>query len=127
MFIFKPKLTGKTVDGGTKDVEIKVPLKYLSNNCRTFETNLILTLSGKCVSFNDAKTSVFAITDTKLNVLVVTLSTQDNANLPQLISGSKRTVNLNKYQSKVTVQVRDPYLDFLIQVLINWSKFSGRK
>ena len=25
------KITGKTADGGTKDVEIMVPLKYLSN------------------------------------------------------------------------------------------------
>ena len=27
-FIFK-KITGKAVDGGTKDVEVMVPLKYL--------------------------------------------------------------------------------------------------
>ena len=30
-FKFKQKITGKTADGGAKDVEIMVPLKYLSN------------------------------------------------------------------------------------------------
>ena len=30
-FICKQKRTSKTVDGGTKDVEIMVPLRYLSN------------------------------------------------------------------------------------------------
>ena len=40
----------------------------------------------------------FAITDTKRNVRVATLSTQDNAKLlQQLKSGFKRTINWNKY------------------------------
>ena len=50
------KLTGKTVTVGTKDVEIVVPLKYLSSFWRTLEMvlinceiNLILTWSSKCV------------------------------------------------------------------------------
>ena len=47
----------------------------------------------------------FTITDTKLYVPVVALSTQDNAKLLQrLKSGFKRTINWSKYQSKVTVQ-----------------------
>ena len=29
LFVFKQKMTGKTVAGGTKDVETMVPLKYL--------------------------------------------------------------------------------------------------
>ena len=38
--------------------------------------------------------SKFAITDTKLYVPVVALSTQDNAKLPeQVINGFKRTIN----------------------------------
>ena len=50
-------------------------------NC---EINLILTWSEKCVLSNDTKTTIFAITDTKLYVPVVrTLSTQDNAKLLQ--------------------------------------------
>ena len=46
----------------------------------------------------------FAITDTKLYVPVVTLSTQDNAKLlHQLKSGFKRTTNWNKF-NQVTKQ-----------------------
>ena len=53
------------------------------------------------------------ITDTKLHVPVVTLSTQENAKLlQQLKSRFKRTINWNKYQSKVTtVQGPNRYLD----------------
>ena len=51
-FKFKVKITGNTPnDGNTKDVEIIVPLKYLSNFWRTlemprinYEVELILTL-----------------------------------------------------------------------------------
>ena len=57
-------------------------------NC---EINLILTWSDKCVLSNDTKATTFAITDTKLYVPVVTLSTQDNKKLLQrLRSGSKK-------------------------------------
>ena len=34
--------------------------------------------------------------------------------LQQLKSGFKRTINWNKYQSKVSIQALNPYLDFLI-------------
>ena len=57
----------------------------------------------------------FKITDTKLYVLVVTFSTQNNVKLlKQLESGFKRTINWNKYQFKTTNQVQNRYLDFLI-------------
>ena len=36
-FNFKAKITGQTGDDGTKNVEILVPLKYLSNFWRTLE------------------------------------------------------------------------------------------
>ena len=56
----------------------------------------------------------FKITDTKLFVPVITLSTQDNAKLLQKIeSGFKRTINWNKYQSKKN-QAQNRYLDFSI-------------
>ena len=43
-------------------------------------------------------TGTFAITDTKLYALVVTLSTEDNAKLLKLLaSGLKQTINWNKY------------------------------
>ena len=56
LFSSKVKVTGKTPnDGNTKDVEIIVPLKYLSNFWRTLEmplinceVNLILTWSKDC-------------------------------------------------------------------------------
>ena len=46
-----------------------------------------------------------ATTDTKLYVLVVTFSNQDNEKLlEQLKSGFKRTINWNKYKSKITTR-----------------------
>ena len=83
-----------------------MPLKYLSNLWRTLEiplinceVNLILTWSSTCVITNSTGAGRFAITDTKLYVPVVTLSTQDNAKLlQQLKSGFKRTINCNKHQ-----------------------------
>ena len=67
---------------GTKDVEIMVPLKYLSNSWRTFgvplincEINLILISSEKCTLSNDKKAASLSITDTKLYVPIVTFAT----------------------------------------------------
>ena len=65
-----------------------------------FEINLILTWATNCVivSSNIAnQNATFAITDTKLHVPVVTLSTEENAKLlQQLKSGFKRVTNWNK-------------------------------
>ena len=106
LFKSKVKITGKTPDdGNTKNVEITVPLKYLSNFWRTLEMQLInsevnhiLTWSSACVITSSTGSRRFAITDTKHFVPVVTLSNQDNAKLlQQLKSGFKRTINLNKY------------------------------
>ena len=103
-FKSKIKITGKTpADGNTKDVEIMVPLKYLSNFWRTlemplinYEVNLILTWSKDCVIANSTGEGKYKVTDTKLYVRVVTLSTQDNVKLlQQLKSGFKRTINWN--------------------------------
>ena len=72
--------------GNTKDVEMIVPLKYFSNFWRTLEmllinceVNLILTWSLTCVISSANGETKFKITETKLYVPVVTLSTQDNA------------------------------------------------
>ena len=83
------KITGKTPPAGNaKDVEIVVPLKYLSDFWKTLEmslinceANLILTWSPTCVISSATGETKFKITETKLYVLVVTLSTQDNAKL----------------------------------------------
>ena len=59
--------------------------------------------------------ATFSVTDTKLYVPVVTLSTQDNAKLlEQLKSGFKRTINWNKYQGKVSTERVNHYLYYLI-------------
>ena len=94
-FKFKVKITGKTGNGGTKDVEIMVPLKYLSKFWRTLETplincevNVILTWSSSCIliaTVNPNQNATFAITDTKLYVPVVTLSTQEDTKIPSTI------------------------------------------
>ena len=98
----KIKLTGKTPNSNNeKDVEIMVPLKYLSNFWRTLEmplinceVNVILTWSPTCVITNSNGAGTFAITDTKLYVSVVTISTQENTNfLQQLKSHFKRVIN----------------------------------
>ena len=55
------------------------------------------------------------ITDTKLCAPIETLSTQDNTKLlKQLKSAFKRTINWNKYQSKVSSEKQNQYLNFLI-------------
>ena len=57
----------------------------------------------------------FAITDTNLDVPVVTLSTQDNAKLMQQLKTSfKKTTNKNKYHSKLEPYTRKPHLDCVI-------------
>ena len=94
-FNFKVKFTGQTGNNGRKDVEIMVPLKYLSNVWRTLEmplinceVNLILTWSSTCVITNSGGAGTFTITDTKLYVPVVTLSAQENTKFfQQLKSG----------------------------------------
>ena len=122
-FKYKVKITGQTpADGNTKDVEIIVPLKYLSNFWRTLEmplinceVNLELTWSSDCVITNSSGEGKFQITETKLYVLVVTLSTQDNAKLlQQLKSGFKRTINWNEYESRVKSFAQNRYLNYLI-------------
>ena len=65
-------------------------------NC---EVNFILTWLSTCVITNYTGAGRFATTDTKLYAPVVTLSTQDNITLLQLLKSSfKRTINCNKYQ-----------------------------
>ena len=123
-FKSKIKITGKTPNNNNeKDVEIMVPLKYLSNFWRTLEmplinceVNLILTWSSTCVITNSNGAGTFAITDTKLYVPVVTLSTQENTKfLQQLKSGFKRVINWNKCLSKPELLAQNPNLNHLIE------------
>ena len=87
-FNFKTKITGQTADNsndgniaGRVDVEIMVPLKYLSNFWRTLEmplinceVELVLNGSANCViTYTNIANHVptFTITETNLNVPVL--------------------------------------------------------
>ena len=119
----KIKITGKTPDNeNEKDVEIMVPLKYLSNFWRTLEmplinceVSLILTWSPSCVITNSTGEGKFKRTDTIVTFRVVTLSTEDNKKLlQQLRSGFKRVINCTKYLSRPALLAQNPNLNYLI-------------
>ena len=86
--------------------------------CFIFEINLDLYWSKKCVIVvGDVadEEEMFWISDTKLYVPIVILSTQDNAKLlEQLKSGFKRTIKRNKYQSKMPTKRPNQHLNYLI-------------
>ena len=83
-------------------------------NC---EISLQLKWSRKCIivaGIANNQNPTFQINDTKLYVLVVTLSTQENIKLhEQLETDFKRTVNWNKCLAKTTNQAQNRYLDYL--------------
>ena len=108
-------MAGRTANDGTKNVEIRVPLKYLSNFWRTLEIplinceiNLILTWSNRYVIIDnpiDNQEPTYTITDRKFYVPVVTLSTQDDAKLlEQLKPGFKEAIKWNRSEPKTTVE-----------------------
>ena len=72
--------------------------------------------SSNCVITNSTVAGAFKITDTKLYVPVVTLSTQDNSKLlQQLKSGFKRVISWNKYLSKPELLAQNPDLNHLVE------------
>ena len=80
-------------------------------NC---ETSLMLTWSINCVICGAIRAKTSAITNTKLCVPVVTSSAHYDKNLlQQLKSGFKRTINWNNYQSNVSMQAQNHFLDYL--------------
>ena len=125
-FNFKTKIKSQTDDDGRIDLEIMIPLKYLSNFWRNLEmplinceVELILNWSANCVIIStnvNNQVPTFTITETNLYVPVVTLSTQDNAKLlPQLKSGFKRTISWNKYLAKPELLAQNANLNHLIE------------
>ena len=110
--VYKSKLIKGTDNNNVNNVKLVVPLKYVSNFFRSLEMPLVnckidlkLTWHKDCMisSANGASNRVvsFMITDTKLYVPIVTLSTKDNTNLAeQLNKGFKRTIYWNQYVSK---------------------------
>ena len=102
-----------------------IPLKYLSSLCRSLdlpliicemELNLSWTKDCVLVEHNNNITSIlFKITNTKLYVLVVTLSINNNIKfLKNIKQGFKRTVSWNKYRSEITTQPKNNKLDYMI-------------
>ena len=85
-------------------------------NC---EVNLILTWSSTCVLIATSipnQNATFSITDTKIYVPVVTLSTQENTKFfQQLKSGFKRVINWNKYLSNPELLAQNTNLNHLVE------------
>ena len=113
----------KTGNNGTKNVEIMVPLKYLSNFWRTHKMPLInceisldLNWSKNCIIVvTDAADQIitFSITD-KNYIPVVNLSTEDNTKLlEQLKSSFKTIIKCHKYQSKTWTEKQNQYINYL--------------
>ena len=110
--VYKSKLISGTDDNNVNNVKLVVPLKYVSSFFRSLEMPLInckidleLTWHKDCTisKVNAAAGQVvsFMITNTKLYVPVVTLSTKDNNNLTkQLNDGFKRSIYWIQYISK---------------------------
>ena len=112
-FKYKVTLLEKTAsynDGKSfvKDAKIVVRLKYLSNFWRSLEIPLInckvyleLNWIENCILSSAESSARFEITDAKLHVPIVTLSTKDSANLTkQIKEGFKRSVYWNSYETK---------------------------
>ena len=126
-----------------KKVEFPVPLKYLSNFWRILDILLInyegyLTLTWFSSSVltamitraagnnNDPPAieaptgATFSITDAKIYIPEVSLSTEDeNDLLQQLKAGFKTTVKWNKYRSDMSNQTKKKNLDYLIDPTFN--------
>ena len=112
-FKYKAALIGKSANGvnnknsSVKNAKIVVPLKYLSNFWRSLEMPLInckihleLNWIEDCILSSAGDSAKFKITDAKLHVPIVTLSTKDKINLTKKLSnGLKRSVYWNNYQT----------------------------
>ena len=105
-FKYKANIIGNTESNGTKNgVKIAVPLKYLNNFWRSLGMPLInckVEISLKWIErclLTVASTAIFKITDAKLYVPTVTLSSEDNVKLSKLLSkGFKRPIYWNEYK-----------------------------
>ena len=144
-FDYETSITGRLEGKNTeKEIAIAVPLQHLRNFWRTLdiplincEINLILTWSKNCLiaskakrdadpdvnpavaSVNDPTDETFKVTDTKLFVPAVTLSTEDDKLIEQLKTRIRRTIDWNKYRSEVTTSAKTNNLNYLIDLTFN--------
>ena len=94
-------------NSSVKNTKIVVPLKCLSNFWRSLEMPLInckihleLNWIGECILSSARDSAKIKITDAKLHVPIVTISTKDNVNLTkQLSDGFKRSAYWNNHQT----------------------------
>ena len=112
-FKYKAALVGKPANAVNntncfvQNAKIVVPLKYLSNFWRSLEIPLInckihleLNWIEDCILSSAGDSAKFKITDSKLHVSIVTLSTKDNVKLTkQLSNGFKRSTFWSSYQT----------------------------
>ena len=139
-FKYKTSITGKTPenDDSLANVEVVIPLKYLSDFLRSLdmplincEVEIILFWTKNCVladmtvraaeNNNNPPEIVapsgatFEIIDTKLYVPVITLSKENDIKLlEKLKSGFKKTIKWNKYRSQMTIPNNNNNLNYLI-------------
>ena len=119
------------------NVEVTIPLKYLSNLQRFLDLPLInckieLDLSWKKDRVlpecnNNITGATFQINNAKLCVTIVTLSINDNIRfLENIKQGFKRAISWNKYRSGKTTQPKHNNLYYLIdrlEILIDYLYF----
>ena len=92
-----------------KNIKIVVPLKYITNIFRNLEFPLINTKLFMEVNWtkysvlcNQNQNSIFQIAKCELYILIVTLNTENNNKLSELLSkGFERTVVWNEYKIKI--------------------------
>ena len=127
-----------TVQKLSLDTEVVVPLKYLSNFCRSLdfplincEIKLYLSWLRYCIIFEISETSrtfgnppiqqmttrttsvTFRINNPKLYVPLVTLPINDNINfLENMKQGFKRTISWKKYRSEIKTQTNSNNFDY---------------
>ena len=110
-FKYKVSLLGNPVvpdNIAKRSAKVVVPLKYLSNFCRSLEMPLInckiklnLTWKKECVLSTDDGNAVFIINDRKMYVPVVTLSKENNKDfIEQQNKGFQRSIYWNEYKTK---------------------------
>ena len=92
-----------------KNIKIVVPLKYISNFFRSLEFHLINTklyVELNCTKYSvlssKHQNSIFQITKGEMYIPAVTLNTENNNKLSELLSkGFERTVVWNEYKGKI--------------------------
>ena len=113
-FSYKTKIVGNTSERPgnkgdanrpplpTLNVEVTIPLKYLSHFWRSLDLPLI---NCEIEQTNNITSVNFVITTTKLYVPIVTLSINGNIKLLENIKqGYKRKLFWNKYRSEIITQ-----------------------